>query len=142
MLNPPFGCRERLGNFQSLLQFPLVNKKLGIGFWLLFVFPSHFSQQPNVAIYALFEILWTPTVAFLGYSRDCVWWVWINLWCNVCWLVIWIGKVCSRVVCNRNYGAKAINFGVGARASMLQGVSEVAEAVKVTMGPKVLAYVL
>ncbi|XP_050285586.1 chaperonin CPN60-like 2, mitochondrial isoform X1 [Quercus robur] len=44
--------------------------------------------------------------------------------------------VCSRVVCNRNYGAKAINFGVGARAAMLQGVSEVAEAVKVTMGPK------
>lgn len=61
---------------------------------------------------------------------------------NVFWLVIWIGKVCSRVVCNRNYGAKAINFGVGARAAMLQGVSEVAEAVKVTMGPKVLAYVL
>lgn len=32
--------------------------------------------------------------------------------------------------------AKDINFGVGARAAMLQGVSEVAEAVKVTMGPK------
>lgn len=31
---------------------------------------------------------------------------------------------------------KDINFGVGARAAMLQGVSEVAEAVKVTMGPK------
>ncbi|KAK4591077.1 hypothetical protein RGQ29_021320 [Quercus rubra] len=44
--------------------------------------------------------------------------------------------VCSRVVCNRNYGAKAINFGLGARAAMLQGVSEIAEAVKVTMGPK------
>ncbi|KAF3450604.1 hypothetical protein FNV43_RR06693 [Rhamnella rubrinervis] len=42
----------------------------------------------------------------------------------------------SRVLCNRNYVAKDINFGVGARAAMLQGVSEVAEAVKVTMGPK------
>lgn len=36
----------------------------------------------------------------------------------------------------RNYVTKDINFGVGARAAMLQGVSEVAEAVKVTMGPK------
>ncbi|KAK6284375.1 hypothetical protein POUND7_003327 [Theobroma cacao] len=44
--------------------------------------------------------------------------------------------VYSRVICNRNYVAKVINFGVGARAAMLQGVSEVAEAVKVTMGPK------
>ncbi|XP_031276193.1 chaperonin CPN60-like 2, mitochondrial isoform X4 [Pistacia vera] len=35
-----------------------------------------------------------------------------------------------------NYVAKDINFGVGVRAAMLQGVSEVAEAVKVTMGPK------
>ena len=34
--------------------------------------------------------------------------------------------------------AKDISFGVGARAAMLQGVSEVAQAVKVTMGPKVL----
>lgn len=32
--------------------------------------------------------------------------------------------------------AKDINFGIGARAAILQGVSEVAEAVKVTMGPK------
>ncbi|PON48148.1 Chaperonin Cpn [Parasponia andersonii] len=45
-------------------------------------------------------------------------------------------KIYSRVICNRNYVAKDINFGVGARAAMLQGVSEVAEAVKVTMGPK------
>ncbi|KAE7999107.1 hypothetical protein FH972_003582 [Carpinus fangiana] len=44
--------------------------------------------------------------------------------------------VCNRVICSRKYGAKAIGFGVGARAAMLQGVSEVAEAVKVTMGPK------
>lgn len=34
--------------------------------------------------------------------------------------------------------AKDINFGIGARAAILQGVSEVAEAVKVTMGPKVI----
>lgn len=49
-----------------------------------------------------------------------------------------MGQVYGRVLCNRNYVAKDINFGVGARAAMLQGVSEVAEAVKVTMGPKVL----
>ncbi|KAA0059429.1 hypothetical protein IC582_002721 [Cucumis melo] len=44
--------------------------------------------------------------------------------------------VCSRVTSSRSYVAKDINFGNGARAAMLQGVSEVAEAVKVTMGPK------
>ncbi|CAI9773574.1 unnamed protein product [Fraxinus pennsylvanica] len=42
----------------------------------------------------------------------------------------------SRVVSSRNYAAKDINFGIGARAAMLSGVSELAEAVKVTMGPK------
>ncbi|XP_020099233.1 chaperonin CPN60-like 2, mitochondrial [Ananas comosus] len=36
----------------------------------------------------------------------------------------------------RNYGAKDIEFGVGARAVMMQGVNELADAVKVTMGPK------
>ncbi|CAN1218117.1 Chaperonin CPN60-like 2, mitochondrial, partial [Linum perenne] len=44
--------------------------------------------------------------------------------------------VYSRVISNRSYVAKDINFGVGARAAMLQGVNDVAEAVKVTMGPK------
>ncbi|KAJ7951626.1 chaperonin CPN60-like 2, mitochondrial [Quillaja saponaria] len=44
--------------------------------------------------------------------------------------------ISSRVLCSRNYAAKDISFGVGARAAMLQGVSDVAEAVKVTMGPK------
>ncbi|KAF7843487.1 chaperonin CPN60-like 2, mitochondrial [Senna tora] len=44
--------------------------------------------------------------------------------------------VLSRITSSRNYVAKDINFGVGARAAMLQGVSEVAAAVKVTMGPK------
>ncbi|KAL2243232.1 UNVERIFIED_CONTAM: Chaperonin CPN60-like 2, mitochondrial [Sesamum indicum] len=44
--------------------------------------------------------------------------------------------VCSRVVYSRNYVAKDINFGTGARAAMLAGVNDLAEAVKVTMGPK------
>ncbi|KAI3845569.1 hypothetical protein MKX03_019718, partial [Papaver bracteatum] len=42
----------------------------------------------------------------------------------------------SRVLLSRNYAAKDINFGVSARAAMLQGVTQVANAVKVTMGPK------
>ncbi|KAI3979441.1 hypothetical protein MKX01_001633 [Papaver californicum] len=42
----------------------------------------------------------------------------------------------SRVLLSRNYASKDINFGVGARAAMLQGVTQVANAVKVTMGPK------
>lgn len=46
-------------------------------------------------------------------------------------------KVSGRIISSRNYVAKDISFGIGARAAMLQGVSEVAEAVKVTMGPKV-----
>ncbi|XP_031263452.1 chaperonin CPN60-like 2, mitochondrial [Pistacia vera] len=45
-------------------------------------------------------------------------------------------QVYSKVISNRNYVAKDINFGVGVRAALLQGVSEVAEAVKVTMGSK------
>ncbi|KAK3204390.1 hypothetical protein Dsin_018436 [Dipteronia sinensis] len=49
-------------------------------------------------------------------------------------------RACSRFICNRNYVAKDINFGVGAQAAMLEGVSEVSEAVKTAMGlgPKVL----
>ncbi|WCJ39525.1 Chaperonin GroEL [Euphorbia peplus] len=42
----------------------------------------------------------------------------------------------ASVICRRSYVAKDISFGVGARAAMLQGVNEVAAAVKVTMGPK------
>lgn len=38
---------------------------------------------------------------------------------------------------SRNYAAKDIKFGVEARALMLRGVEELADAVKVTMGPKV-----
>jgi chaperonin GroEL len=37
----------------------------------------------------------------------------------------------------RGYAAKEITFGVGARAAMLRGVNDLADAVKVTMGPKV-----
>jgi len=48
-------------------------------------------------------------------------------------------QVYNGALLRRNYVTKDINFGVGARAAMLQGVSEVAEAVKVTMGPKVLS---
>jgi chaperonin GroEL len=39
----------------------------------------------------------------------------------------------------RGYAAKEVSFDVGARASMLQGVNDLADAVKVTMGPKVRA---
>ena len=35
--------------------------------------------------------------------------------------------------------AKEVSFGVGARAAMLQGVNDLADAVKVTTGPKVRA---
>ncbi|KMZ75576.1 Chaperonin-60 kDa protein [Zostera marina] len=44
--------------------------------------------------------------------------------------------VCGRIIQNRNYAAKNINYGIGARALMLEGVNQLAEAVKVTMGPK------
>lgn len=43
----------------------------------------------------------------------------------------------TRLSWSRNYAAKEIRFGVEARASMLRGVEELADAVKVTMGPKV-----
>jgi chaperonin GroEL len=39
----------------------------------------------------------------------------------------------------RGYAAKEVAFGVGARAAMLQGVNDLTDAVKVTMGPKVRA---
>lgn len=50
----------------------------------------------------------------------------------------WLGgKVRSGVIQSRNYAVKDISFGDEARAAMLAGVNELAEAVKVTMGPKV-----
>ncbi|CAJ2639539.1 unnamed protein product [Trifolium pratense] len=45
-------------------------------------------------------------------------------------------QIGSRIAWNRNYAAKDIKFGVEARALMLKGVEDLAEAVKVTMGPK------
>ncbi|KAK9927470.1 hypothetical protein M0R45_024651 [Rubus argutus] len=41
--------------------------------------------------------------------------------------------VCSGVLCSRSYVAREINVEVGARAALLQGVFEVAEAAKFTM---------
>ncbi|KAM7252806.1 hypothetical protein ACFE04_025424 [Oxalis oulophora] len=41
-----------------------------------------------------------------------------------------------RLSWTRNYAAKDIRFGVDARALMLKGVEDLADAVKVTMGPK------
>ncbi|KAL1545302.1 Chaperonin cpn60, mitochondrial [Salvia divinorum] len=45
-------------------------------------------------------------------------------------------QIGCRVGWSRNYAAKDIRFGVEARALMLKGVEELADAVKVTMGPK------
>ncbi|KAK4356911.1 hypothetical protein RND71_022521 [Anisodus tanguticus] len=45
-------------------------------------------------------------------------------------------QIGGRLNWSRNYAAKDIRFGVEARALMLQGVEELADAVKVTMGPK------
>ncbi|KAH9305491.1 hypothetical protein KI387_009895, partial [Taxus chinensis] len=42
----------------------------------------------------------------------------------------------NRLSWSRNYAAKEIKFGVEARSAMLQGVELLADAVKVTMGPK------
>ncbi|KAI4995003.1 hypothetical protein ZWY2020_034906 [Hordeum vulgare] len=45
-------------------------------------------------------------------------------------------QVGSRLAWSRNYAAKDIRFGVEARALMLKGVEDLADAVKLTMGPK------
>ncbi|XP_010550847.1 PREDICTED: chaperonin CPN60, mitochondrial-like [Tarenaya hassleriana] len=45
-------------------------------------------------------------------------------------------QVASRMNWSRNYAAKDIKFGVEARALMLKGVEDLADAVRVTMGPK------
>ncbi|THU63334.1 hypothetical protein C4D60_Mb01t14680 [Musa balbisiana] len=47
-------------------------------------------------------------------------------------------QIGSRVGWSRNYAAKDIRFGVEARALMLKGVEELADAVKVTMGRNVV----
>lgn len=45
-------------------------------------------------------------------------------------------QTASRFGWSRNYAAKEIRFGVDARSAMLQGIEQLADAVKVTMGPK------
>ncbi|KAI3430124.1 uncharacterized protein J3R85_008268 [Psidium guajava] len=45
-------------------------------------------------------------------------------------------QIGSRATWARNYAAKDVKFGVEARALMLKGVEDLADAVKVTMGPK------
>ncbi|KAJ9176535.1 hypothetical protein P3X46_011838 [Hevea brasiliensis] len=45
-------------------------------------------------------------------------------------------QIGGRLTWSRNYAAKDIKFGVEARALMLKGVEDLADAVKVTMGPK------
>ncbi|KAM0013629.1 putative chaperonin Cpn60/TCP-1 family, groEL-like apical domain superfamily [Helianthus debilis subsp. tardiflorus] len=45
-------------------------------------------------------------------------------------------QIGSKLNWSRNYAAKDIKFGVDARALMLRGVEELADAVRVTMGPK------
>lgn len=45
-------------------------------------------------------------------------------------------QIGSRLSWSRDYAAKDIRFGVDARALMLRGVEELADAVRVTMGPK------
>ncbi|KAK6914208.1 Chaperonin Cpn60/GroEL/TCP-1 family [Dillenia turbinata] len=45
-------------------------------------------------------------------------------------------QIGSRLSWSRNYAAKDVKFGVEARALMLKGVEELADAVRVTMGPK------
>lgn len=43
----------------------------------------------------------------------------------------------NRIQSHRRFSAKDIRYGVEARALMLQGVEQLADAVQVTMGPKV-----
>ncbi|KAL4178940.1 hypothetical protein AMTRI_Chr13g117660 [Amborella trichopoda] len=45
-------------------------------------------------------------------------------------------QIGSRVNWNRNYAARDIRFGIDARALMLKGVEDLADAVRITMGPK------
>ncbi|PON55521.1 Chaperonin Cpn [Trema orientale] len=45
-------------------------------------------------------------------------------------------QIGSRLSWTRNYAAKDVKFGAEARGLMLRGVEELADAVKVTMGPK------
>lgn len=53
-------------------------------------------------------------------------------------VVMGLLQISSRLAWSRNYAAKDIRFGVEARTLMLKGVEDLAEAVRVTMGPKVI----
>ncbi|CAN6551960.1 unnamed protein product [Malus baccata var. baccata] len=64
-------------------------------------------------------------------------------WIATCWreFLNRVARNCTkqiggRLSWSRNYAAKDIKLGVEARALMLSGVEELADAVKVTMGPK------
>ncbi|KAK9069715.1 hypothetical protein SSX86_010109 [Deinandra increscens subsp. villosa] len=57
-------------------------------------------------------------------------------WNSISDLGVLLSQVSGRVFWSRNYVAKDIEFGTRARAAMLLGVNQLAEAVKVTMGPK------
>lgn len=61
-----------------------------------------------------------------------MWRISVSLLCGIC-----KQDVSSRAQWVRRYAAKDIRFGVEARALMLQGVEQLADAVQVTMGPKV-----
>ncbi|CAM6091923.1 unnamed protein product [Calypogeia fissa] len=52
------------------------------------------------------------------------------------WACFVCGKNSNRSQWVRSYAAKDIGFGVQARACMLQGLEQLADAVKVTVGPK------
>ncbi|KAG2292145.1 hypothetical protein Bca52824_038814 [Brassica carinata] len=45
-------------------------------------------------------------------------------------------RVSGRIMSSRNYVAKDISLGIRPQAAMLEGVFEVAQAVRVTMGPR------
>ncbi|KAF2582166.1 hypothetical protein F2Q68_00006812 [Brassica cretica] len=46
-------------------------------------------------------------------------------------------QVSGRIMSSRNYVAKDISLGIRPQAAMLEGVFEVAQAVRVTMGPSI-----
>ncbi|XP_038709938.1 uncharacterized protein LOC120004632 [Tripterygium wilfordii] len=106
------------------------------------------SSQTSPSLKPTLRKFITPHLVLLSVLRaHCCFWK-SSLLCVIlsyvpyCFKVSFLHQVCGRVICSRNYAVKDISFGVGARATMLQGVNEVAEAVKVTMGPKVVELLL
>lgn len=76
---------------------------------------------------------------FLFLFKVVIWYCLIVFWCDLVFFPVQIG---SSLISRRNYAAKDIKFGVEARSLMLKGVEELADAVKVTMGPKVSGFVI